>query len=1672
MVASARNWAWNEVGGYPGVFKSTDGGLTWTPVFTADGVWKVIASPDPAAKDTLFALTNGDGIQKSLDGGVTWASLTPPDSKLTGLALSPNFAADQTVFVLAEKDWPANGRVYSSTDGGLTWNGVDALRSDPRYPAVSPNFASDRTVCHGGGWNDRIYCSTDGGATWTQTDTGLAGGVDDGGSAPDFVTYPELFIISHAGMAHSGDGGASWSLLRGLRNLGNLRGVAINNGAANNTIGPDNLISNNHSGVEVWDSGSDGNVITGNIVGPDATGLATSQPNSGDGINLSAGHFTRVENNLVSGAVRGEGIRLGGSDVLSCTVRGNTVGADINGANALPNEYGGVVMHSGASYNTVEGNLISGNNGKGIGMWDSGTYSNTIRGNRIGTNAAGTAALPNGSGIDIDHGVRYTTIGGVNATPGGACSGDCNLISGNGSSGVSLSYPGTMSNTVSGNYIGVDVNGTAALGNYGDAVRLDNGTQNNLIGGSTPAERNLISGNGGAGVIFDGSGTMSNTVRGNYIGTNAAGTAAVGNSGIGVEPLYGASDNLIEYNLISGNDWIGAGVWGPGSDNNVLRYNIIGADASGQNPLPNGSHGVSIGNGAQRNVVGPGNTIAYNQGHGVQVSGWNNTDAFSNTISQNSIHSNAGRGIELAGGGNRGITAPVILTVTQNSAQGMSFPGAIIELFSDDFDEGRYFHGVVAADAAGNFSFAQANPFTGTFVSATATDSGGNTSEFGGTAKLIIGATVPLSPPGSVGGGQAMKTALEIAVDEINANGGLLGMSLQLDIRDTAGTPALGAAAMDYFNQIGAAGVVGEYHSAVGITMTEKARQHHLPVVFAETWNDTITAVGYDEVFRIAPASSMVSNLPADYVAELGFNNVVIIADDSGFGVAAAADLASRLSGKGIASQTFSATVGTTDFSAVISAMQVLTPTPQAVLNLLAGNDALNFTQQAAQAGLAPSADTISLIVNWFDSNAFWQNAPDGNYTVFRQIGPLPTTHYNDRTRTFVTEYISRTGKSGAEMYAMEAYDSLMIMADAIERAGSTNPDAIIKALEATDLTGAQGHYTFPFGANNPVPGSLPAYMWHQWPDPYVMMSQYFKRNQSLEDAAVVYPAHYQTHGVNLIPYGNAPANLQPDTLNLQPRDDPLTVDPAKAYNATSFNVIEQLFIGLVDVDDTTGDIKPELAKSWRISADRTVYTFTLRSDAKWTDGAPITAGDVRYGILRSLNPDTGSTYGAFLLPIIKNGGDYNTGVITDPNQVGVTVLDNAHLQITLENPAAHALSVLAMWMARPVPQATIERWGNAWTDPAHIVTSGAYRLSQWVPDNYVILDKSPAYFDAANVEIERVKLWLFGDDTAWQWYQNGELDTARIPVPDPTNAAPPEEVHVVSAGGTYYLGFNAGLPPFDDPLVRQAFSLATNRGGIVASMASRDIPALTFTPPGVFGHVDGYAEGVGLAYNPPLARQKLAQAGHMSGTLLPPITLWYNTSPGHQAIAKAVREHWFNTLGVSVTLQSTDWQDYLTRLGNGEFQVWRLGWVGDYPDAHNFMYDAIISSHSGRFGGWSNAAYTSLLSQAAASPLPGVRKALYRQAEQILVETDAVVIPIYYYSDVIATRPTLERTYPAVGGYDISAWRFVSGKDNPVPIAPGQTITDTVVISTTMNWYTVPVTRPGSILTVTLTPQ
>jgi ABC-type branched-subunit amino acid transport system substrate-binding protein len=390
---------------------------------------------------------------------------------------------------------------------------------------------------------------------------------------------------------------------------------------------------------------------------------------------------------------------------------------------------------------------------------------------------------------------------------------------------------------------------------------------------------------------------------------------------------------------------------------------------------------------------------------------------------------------------------------------------------------------------------------------------------------IRIGGIGPLSAPGSVVGGIAMQFAMNLAVQDVNEAGGVLGKPIELIFADTEGLPERGVAVAErLITENDVVAITGEYHSAVGIPIADVAHEYGIPVLFSETWSDKITETGYPEVFRIAPASSMNSRASAEWLANVGVEHVVSIVENTDYGIGQNESDQAFFEELGITSdEVFFVELGTEDFLPILNRVQAIDPPPDAIRVAVTGETSYNLEQQMAELGIAPSEQTIGTANQVAIQPEFWESVPNGNYYVFSLVG-LPPSLYNDTTKHVAEAYRAQFD-TDPPSYALEAYDSIWILADAIERAGTTEPEALIKALEETDIDLAQGRYWFQYTSDNPLPedGSVPAYMWHQWPDPAVLMLQYFEPNQNWEDAAVIWPPVYQTHGTSYIVPGTTP---------------------------------------------------------------------------------------------------------------------------------------------------------------------------------------------------------------------------------------------------------------------------------------------------------------------------------------------------------------------------------------------------------------------------------------------------------------------------------------------------------------------------------------------------------------------
>lgn len=544
-------------------------------------------------------------------------------------------------------------------------------------------------------------------------------------------------------------------------------------------------------------------------------------------------------------------------------------------------------------------------------------------------------------------------------------------------------------------------------------------------------------------------------------------------------------------------------------------------------------------------------------------------------------------------------------------------------------------------------------------------------------------------------------------------------------------------------------------------------------------------------------------------------------------------------------------------------------------------------------------------------------------------------------------------------------------------------------------------------------------------------------------------------------PYPTPPPPRPTFALDVNLGYEPQTADPALATDSGSVDVIENLFLGLTSLDEE-GNVEPELATHWTVSADGRTYTFHLRNDARWVRYSlgsgvsvvrPVTAYDVEYGVKRALDPRTRSNY-AYVLYIIEGAVALNTAdwdALSEQEQqalldgVGVRALNDVTAEFRLETSASYFPSIVSMWVARPVPREPIEDQGERWAEPGFCWSNGPYALAEWIHDSRLTLVKNPHYYDASNVQIEQVRLWMIPESsTAFAMYEADELDTVSPPLDamggikaDPVLR---KQLHIAPRDCSYYYGFTNDKPPVDNALVRRALSAAIDRQGLIDRVTKGyQLPANGFAPPGIFGNVALDPDvapwtlprslgGTGYADALRLARQWLAEAGYPNGQGFPTITLMYNTSEGHRRIAEAIAAMWRDGLDINVEVRNLEWREYL-RLIDGSTpveqmpHVWRLGWCSDYPDQNNWVYENFHSQCSNRVR-WHNSEFDQITETARVETDPTIRRNLYHQAEKILVEEQAAMAPIYYYSTLHLTKPWLQRSYHSYGQrYDL--WRL-----------------------------------------------
>jgi oligopeptide transport system substrate-binding protein len=500
------------------------------------------------------------------------------------------------------------------------------------------------------------------------------------------------------------------------------------------------------------------------------------------------------------------------------------------------------------------------------------------------------------------------------------------------------------------------------------------------------------------------------------------------------------------------------------------------------------------------------------------------------------------------------------------------------------------------------------------------------------------------------------------------------------------------------------------------------------------------------------------------------------------------------------------------------------------------------------------------------------------------------------------------------------------------------------------------------------------------------------------------------------------------------------TIDPGLTEETGSIEVVEQLFLGLTDLNPETYEAVPELAVSWTVSDDCKIYQFKLRTDVSWTNGEPVTAHDIVWAIQRNILPSTKSPY-AYSLYLLKNAEPINKGKIEDVSQLGVKAIDDYTVEFNLENPAAFFPMLAGTWVYRPLHRETLQKYKEKWTRPENIQTNGSYMLSSWNKGKLMTLKKNKKYFDAENVNISEVRYYVIPESSiGLMMYQHNDLDIMgggylRLPLSEilKIKANPLYKIEYANEPQfcTYFYGFNTKLPPVDNPLVRKAISAAIDRELIIDIVTKGDQQAATtFTRPPIFGSVSP-EEKVGVSFNPSQAKVWLAEAGYPDGKGFPVINLMYNTSETHKEIADAVKTLLKHYLNIDIQLLNKDWETFMAMTKQPDTpHIFRFGWCADYPDANNWLYEVFHPSHSTDRIGWQNKKFASLVEAAQRKNNLRERKELYKRAEEILTQEEVGIMPMYFYTAQYLVKPRLKDWYHmAMGGQHIRNWSFDDGK-------------------------------------------
>lgn len=514
-----------------------------------------------------------------------------------------------------------------------------------------------------------------------------------------------------------------------------------------------------------------------------------------------------------------------------------------------------------------------------------------------------------------------------------------------------------------------------------------------------------------------------------------------------------------------------------------------------------------------------------------------------------------------------------------------------------------------------------------------------------------------------------------------------------------------------------------------------------------------------------------------------------------------------------------------------------------------------------------------------------------------------------------------------------------------------------------------------------------------------------------------------------------APSAGGPFEITLNIASEPQSIDPALNSAVDGAIMLGHMFEGLMKWKDsevetpgsdgtcTNAELTEGQAESYEkvVNDDGTVtYTFKIRSDARWSDGKPVTAGDFVYSWQRLVTPETAADYN-YMIDSVVNANEIMAGDM-DPTELAVSAPDDSTFVVTLTSDLPYFLEVCAFPATFPVRQdVTTKEDGtpnDQWTfDVATYLCNGPYKLTAWNHNSEIVMEPNEQYYDAANLGPDKITFKLMDDQNAMlSGFNSGELDFIEdVPQAELPDLIASGDLKIVDYIGTYYVCYQTQKAPFDDPRVRQAFTLAVDRTFIVDKVTQAgQVPANGFVPAGVYdaaGSTGDDFRTVGGAYysiegdadysyeaNCEKARELLAEAGYPNGENFPVVEYLYNTSDAHKAVAEALQNMWETELGVKVTLNNQEWAVFLQTRKDGNYSIARNGWIADYNDPMSFL-DMWLTGGGNNDAQYANADYDAKIQEAKNTTDPAARMKLVHEAENIIMGQDWALNPLYFYT-------------------------------------------------------------------------